>query len=383
MPRKTFTDENGNRHDISAKTEEDLAIKIYLRKREIAEGKYGMVRNITVEKWAEVFLEEYKRPVLKGRGSFKDYKNRLYHSVVEPIGSKRTMTSIRPIDCQKVVNEVSCFSQSHIDKVYQAMCQMFKVAKSNRIIEYNPTEDIIKPKGYKNSRRSITEEERKYTFLAAENHRGGLWVLTIMYCGLRPEETTLIQGKHIHGDIMYVPGTKTPNAKRSVPIPPPLIDRLPKLKDEEYLFKNVYGDRLTDSGRAKLWKSFKRQMNIEMGCEVYRNQVLPLNFSEVLKGADPIFPVADDLVPYCYRHTYGTDLQIAGMPIDLIKELMGHTEIEMTMNYVHFSEASLKKAQQIILDFHNMDKTPTPTPTLRRTKTLRNARKNNKFRKIR
>ena len=50
MPRKTFTDENGNRHDLSAKTEEELAIKIYLRKREIAEGKYGVTKNITRNK---------------------------------------------------------------------------------------------------------------------------------------------------------------------------------------------------------------------------------------------------------------------------------------------------------------------------------------------
>ena len=34
-------------------------------------------------------------------------------------------------------------------------------------------------------------------------------------------------------------------------------------------------------------------MNIEMGCEVYRNRLLPINFNDVLKGAEPIFPVAD------------------------------------------------------------------------------------------
>ena len=49
-----------------------------------------------------------------------------------------------------------------------------------------------------------------------------------------------------------------------------------------------------------------------MGCEVYRNRLLPINFNDVLKGAEPIFPAADDLVSYCSRHTYGTDLQSAG-----------------------------------------------------------------------
>lgn len=124
-------------------------------------------------------------------------------------------------------------------------------------------------------------------------------------------------------------------------------------------------------------------MNIEMGCEVYRNRLLPINFNDVLKGAEPIFPVADDLVSYCYRHTYGTDLQSASLSIDIIRELMGHTDIKTTTRYVHFSDESFSRAQQAITNFHNMEKSPTPTPTSRPTKTLRNAKKSNNFKKIR
>lgn len=41
----------------------------------------------------------------------------------------------------------------------------------------------------------------------------------------------------------------------------------------------------------------RREMNIALGCRVYRNELL-----------SP-FPLAEDFVPYCLRHTYCTDLQ--------------------------------------------------------------------------
>ena len=53
----------------------------------------------------------------------------------------------------------------------------------------------------------------------------------------------------------------------------------------------------------KFWTLyFKRELEIHMGAEVYRNQIIQS-------------VVAPDLVPYCLRHTYCTDLQRAGVPL--------------------------------------------------------------------
>lgn len=56
-----------------------------------------------------------------------------------------------------------------------------------------------------------------------------------------------------------------------------------------------------------------------MGATVYRNKIV--------KSI-----VAPDLVPYCLRHTYGTDLQDAGVPLNVAKYLMGHSDIQTTAN---------------------------------------------------
>lgn len=52
--------------------------------------------------------------------------------------------------------------------------------------------------------------------------------------------------------------------------------------------------------------------------------------------------VADDLTPYCLRHTFCTDLQRAGVPINVAKELMGHADIQTTANiYTHRDQGTL------------------------------------------
>ena len=58
--------------------------------------------------------------------------------------------------------------------------------------------------------------------------------------------------------------------------------------------------------------------------------------------------MANDLTPYCLRHTYATDLQSADVPINVAKDFLGHKSIAMTSQiYTHlsvdaFAEASLK-----------------------------------------
>ena len=54
---------------------------------------------------------------------------------------------------------------------------------------------------------------------------------------------------------------------------------------------------------------------------------------------------ASDLVPYCLRHTYCTDLQDAGVPINVAKYLMGHEDISTTGNiYTTTTEHAINDA---------------------------------------
>ena len=48
------------------------------------------------------------------------------------------------------------------------------------------------------------------------------------------------------------------------------------------------------------------------------------------------------------RHTFGSHLAMAGVPILTIKELMRHKKIEMTLRYAHLSPSHKEKAVEIL-----------------------------------
>lgn len=64
-----------------------------------------------------------------------------------------------------------------------------------------------------------------------------------------------------------------------------------------------------------------------------------------LKRRNP-FDGVGDLVPYDFRHTYCTDLQDAGVPINVARKLMGHSDISLTSRiYTHHSDESIEDAR--------------------------------------
>jgi integrase len=353
MSRGTFTFE-GKRHDVTAKDGSKLAAKIALKKRDLEEGRITINGNTKVSVWIEEYLSTYKKNTMKAI-SYSDLKSRINHNITSQIG-QMTIKDIKPIHCQKILNNLEGMSADHIKKVNNAMFDIFEKALDNKMILSNPAAKLKKPKGYKKSRRAITKTEREYILKVAEYNRAGLWVLIMLYCGLRPNETSLIQGKHIDRNkkVLHIEGTKTINANRFVPIPDILLSKLPKMDPFEYLFINQRDGQISDDNRRLMWLSFRRDLNIAMGCKVFRNEVMPVNQTAVKNGAKPIYKVAEDLVPYCMRHTYCTDLQAAGVPINVAKELMGHSDISLTAKiYTHRSDEAFNSAVKLINEFQN------------------------------
>jgi site-specific recombinase XerD len=54
------------------------------------------------------------------------------------------------------------------------------------------------------------------------------------------------------------------------------------------------------------------------------------------------------------RHTVGSDLVKAGVPIPVVKEILGHREISTTMRYAHVQQEQLLEAVGRIPVFHRI-----------------------------
>ncbi len=65
-------------------------------------------------------------------------------------------------------------------------------------------------------------------------------------------------------------------------------------------------------------------------------------FSETLSKIDGV----RNLTPHCCRHTYVSQLQAEGVDIEVIKNLTGHAEIDMTEHYMPFVSEVYNKSQK-------------------------------------
>ncbi len=326
--QKTFT-HAGKRYYVCGKTEKEVYTKMANKKRDLEESRVILSPNTTLSSWYKVYANTYK--VNCKEITLKNWKYKIEKQLISRLG-QMPLQDIKPIHCQEILNSLDGYSVDYIKKIKQSMSAIFDKAVENKLVLENPAKYLTMPRGTKTTRRSVTDEERAYILETAKLEYRYKFFKVMLYCGLRPSEVAELKGDDIKDGMIIVRGTKTKNAYRKVPIPLHLSSEL-NLEPGEYIFKNGAGKKFDETGRSNLWKSFKRQLNIVAGCEVYRNELLPP------------YPIADDLVPYCLRHTYCTDLARAGVDIRIAQKLMGHASITTTANvYTHVGDEDIKEA---------------------------------------
>jgi hypothetical protein len=71
------------------------------------------------------------------------------------------------------------------------------------------------------------------------------------------------------------------------------------------------------------WNEFKTEMDVANGAKAVDGKVVEST-------------IAPDLTMYIFRHTFASDCQAAGVPINVAKEFMGHADISTTAKtYTH------------------------------------------------
>lgn len=378
--RKTFTFD-GKRYSVRATTPELLYEKLAKMKSDLKNGTKVVNGNTLVGQWAFEWLDTYKKDSVRKR-TYDRYVGSLNNILIPAIGNMR-IKDVRQVHLQRVLNSLKGKSEDYARKIRQMLYSIFDKAKKSNMILDNPAEDLDLPMVRPGmSRRTITAEERERILALCETHRAGLWVLTMLYCGLRPGETIPLTWNDIDFDRAvlkiskaYERGNtefKEPKSMagiREVPIPAPLMEKLkeycPKDKPFDFVFqqfdhtknRNPTGDHHTLGTLRSLWDDFKTELDISMGAR-YEER------GQRKKKVVTLSVVADDLVPYCLRHTYCTDLEAAGVPINVASRLMGHANISITSKvYTHNSAAAFDNAANAINQYFGKEKKVGDTPS--------------------
>ena len=326
---RVFFTYEGKRYSCRGATLAEANQKVGALRLSLERGEIGISGKMTVRRWTEEWLETYKKPDI-GYGAYIDYVGRI-KVINNEIGSM-SLKSVNDTYLKKVLNLTAGKSKPYITKMHQTICAIFKQAYRSRLISNDPSEYLTMPVGTVAKRRSITPVERKHVLSVAETHRAGLWICIMLYAGLRPAECRALDWRHVDfkARMIHVRAAmkhmtrdigkpKSAAGVRDIPMKDELHDMLLKHKGDPFapVLMRKTGIRHTASSMKMLWRSFERALDISMGAKTYRNKVT-------------VHAVAPDLVPYCLRHTYCTDLQDAGVPINVARYLMGHADISTT-----------------------------------------------------
>lgn len=341
---------NGKKYEATGKTELEALQKLAEKLAAAKRGEDAVGGGMTVDAWYREWKALYKDPKGLTPKSLGMYDEK-YRNYIKPRIGHLKLRDVRDVHLQRILNDQAGKSSSHVKKLRMVMQEMFKRARQSRLIPFDPAELLELPVTTTGKRRAITPEERAAILAVAETHRAGLWVLTLLYTGMRPGETAALMWSDVdfeHNEIHVhsaresgtgaIKAPKTAAGVRDIPIHAALLPKLRAAQGEPFspVFPTRAGKRQDADSLHRLWKNFLREVDIYMGAEVYRNQIV--------KSV-----VAPDLTPYCLRHTFCTDLQRAGVPINVAKELMGHADIQTTANiYTHRDQDTLHGGMAIL-----------------------------------
>ena len=176
--RRTFT-YDGKRYSVQRPTERELKKAIEKKKEELKAGK-KKESAITFKAYAYKWLRIYKSPYVSN--STDGMYQASINTLSKYIGAKQ-LKSVTSEDIQKIITAEfeSGVSKSKLDKLILTVRQIYRQAVSDRIVVYNPTTTIKKPRIEDSTRRALTDDEYEKILERAKEHEYGGLILAILY----------------------------------------------------------------------------------------------------------------------------------------------------------------------------------------------------------
>jgi integrase/recombinase XerC len=222
--------------------------------------------------------------------------------------------------------------KSSIARKLSTLRSFFRYLVREQIVPSNPAKSVSTPKVEKTLPTTLTVDE---TFRLMESPKGlpekssggpmekGLRdhaILELLYSsGLRVSELVGLDSNQLDLELGVVRVMGKGRKERIVPVGMKAIDALKvylerrgRLKEEEPIFINSLGGRLTARSVGRLIKKYTRHSGI---------------FRKVS--------------PHSLRHTFATHLLDAGADIREIQEMLGHSSLSTTQRYTHVSMGKL------------------------------------------
>lgn len=363
---------NGKSKQISLfnKDKRILVQEMIKAKQEANDNEYVEKDKITLEDWLKKWIRIHKRPFVKPR-TLQGYIEKIRTNIIPYLGDY-PMQSLDRLILQEYFSDLTTgnekkgikkYSPKTIKEIKSILNMAFTDAEIDKIIKFNPIPTIRTPKVQRKKKKptiSPAEQQQLIEILLSETN--GLCYIFIMNTGVRPGENGGMKWKHYsyedanvkvrdnYGKVTYYDDNfekieskfeekdlKTPSSYRNIPLQKWLNNMMyaymhyimqqrgytkKEQLDDEYIFMNSLGHALSSD---YLWDTLDKILK--------RN-----NFKH--------------LSVYQLRHLFATRCIDVNIPVNQIKQYLGHALASTTMDYyVEYDEdtnkAEIEKLEQV------------------------------------
>ena len=359
-------DDNGKqkRKAFYGKTRKEVQEKLTVALNDVNDNAYVEPSSMTVAKWMDVWLKEYKKNSLKPK-TYNDYYRINCNSIAPSLGSIK-LKNLRGDQIQGLINGLAdrglCYGT--ITKTHKIIKMALAQAVKNGLIKRNVADNAITPKQARKAkvREVLTAEEQDAFIAAAKNLPDGKMFIFMLGTGLRLgealgltwEDVSFEEGEiNVRHNMVYTKDYDDPNSKwhheqgtpkteasiRIIPLIPPLIELLHIIKQEQQEQETAgiqYEDNLVFTG--------------SIGNIRYRSRLTDA-FRRILREAG----ISKKMSSHSLRHTFATRGLENGIELRVMQELLGHASLSMTADlYTHVlpnkkKESIMKLADSIQL----------------------------------
>lgn len=372
-------DKNGKRKSISSKNLDELRTKKDELQRQLLLG-------ISIEKTTISINDVYNKWLKLKRGlkdnTFQNYQY-MYNKFVYDRFGKHKLVDLRRSDVKAFYVELADggMTVNTIDSIHSVLHQVIEMAVDDDIIRYNPADraltELKKTGLYRNpKRRALTQNEESIFIDFIENSPKYMrWYpvfLTFLKTGLRVGELTGLTWNDIDfvNNVIYVNRTlvyyrrlsdghnhymiNTPKTKagtRIVPMLPEVKEALLLEKQyqrdlgiicksvidgyTDFVFLNSEGNVLNYTATNKVLDKIVRDCNKE----IKKNSLID----------EPL--LLPHISNHIFRHTFATRLNEANLNFKAIQAILGHSDIQTTMDI--YTDATPELVQNAMIMFRD------------------------------
>ena len=355
--RTRLSDDEGNRISLYAASREELYEKVMEVEKQI-ENKTFRRSTPTVREYCEKWLLMKSANVRET--TMIDYRSKVKNHIIKPLGDMK-MGDVTADDIRLAIIPASTLSSSVFKSVNVLYKCIFHSALESKVIDKDPT-IYLSPEGGgvpQKDRIPLTDEQVEKLLQATKGLPPYLFVMLGLYAGLRREEILALKWDSVYLDLdapyltvrrawhtennrpVILTELKTNAAKRSIPLPPRLLEALKEAKESstsDYVIANKDGQPLTYTQFKRLWTYITtrtakpRKAKKLVGGKYVKYTIYPVLGEKARNNGKVVYSLDFEVTPHQLRHTYITNLIFASVDPKTVQYLAGHENSKITMD---------------------------------------------------